>query len=328
MQGGEIRVLCGDEPYLIENRLKQIIEEIRNQIGEEPECVFKDGDELGEDELFDLLHFAPLFGYVRVLVLHRLPCLVSGGPKRSRKPSNVEQILLQYVGAPNPLQVLILITPSLPTESELAKLLKKQKMVEEIKRLNKRELQSWVKSEFAQRGVEPEDKLVEEIAGSGWDMSALENQVEKLCLASEKRRLSTAEAQELLDLREDVKIFALSDALLNRDLAAAYGTVSRLFAQGEPPGLILYTLTKQFLLMAEAKALKQQGTTASEITDVLNLKHGFVAKKLLQAAEKFGWREIEAVFNYLLETDKALKGSGASNEKMLFEVLAAEICKV
>jgi len=325
---GEVKVLCGDDRYLINNRVQSIIEEIRGLTGQDPECVFIDGDDLGEEELFDLLSFRPLFGHARVLILRRLPWLDSGSATRkTKKPGTAEQILLQYLEAPNPFQTVVLVTSSLVSDSQLVKQLKKRGVIEEIKTPNKRELQAWVKSEFAKRGVEADKNLVETIAGSGWDMWAMQNQIEKISLASGKERLGMAEARELLDLRDEVRVFAFIDALFDRDLRAACQAVGGLFAQGEPPVLMLYILTRQFLLVAQAKALKEKGTPVSEIESALNLKHSFVTRKLLRAAERFSWREIEAVFQYLLDADKALKWRGTLDERMLFEVLAVEICR-
>ncbi len=328
MQLGEIRVLCGADTYLIKQRLQSIVEEVQALTGQEPECVFRDGDDLGDEELFDLLNFRPLFGHARVLVLRRLPWLGTGPGTKKTKKSGAEAILLQYLEAPNPFQAVVLVTPSLAPDSPLVKHLKKNKWVEEIKTPSKRELEAWVRAEFAQRGVEAHKSLVEAIAGSGWDMWAMQNQIEKISLAFAPGKVDMSKARELLDLQDELRVFAFIDALFARDLSGACQAIGRLLAQGESPILMIYILTRQFLLVAEVKALREEGAAVSEIEAALKLKHGFVTRKLLQASERFSWPEIEAVFRQLLDADKALKWSSAVDERTLLEVLAAEICAV
>lgn len=323
-----VRLLFGEDAYLLEKRVQEFIEEVRAGTGEEPECLFLDGEETGKSELMDLLEFVPLFAHFRVIVIRRPRWFGKPGTKAAQDLAGVEEVLLTYLENPNPFQLVLITTGTIDRSNPLAKVFLRRKIIEEYKKPGAGELEAWIKAEFEKRGVVADGQVVRQLASSGCDMFCLENQIEKISLCFGEGRVTLADVEEMIEGREELNIFRLTDALLKKDVRSAHAALQRLLVQGAYPVYVVYMITRQLFLMARIKALLEKGHSLTAISTSLGLKpkQEFMVKKINRVARNFCWEEIEAIFGYLLETDIAIKSSGRPDEKILLEMLVASIC--
>lgn len=326
MKTGEVRLLYGEEPYLINQRIESILTEMRSKTTEEPEYLVLDGERLQREQLREALENASLFAHFRVILIRRPPWFGKPGSKAARKLGEVEETLLQYFEHPSPFQVVVMTAEKINNSNRLVKALKSKKAVEELKKLSRDDLRKWVTNQFQQRGLEAEAAVINRLVGSNWSMFQLHNEIEKLSLYLGQRKATMSRVAELLEDNQEINIFRLTDALLARNTRAAQNALQQLFIQGQPPVLTVYMISRQFLQMARAKGWKENGCSAAEIGSNLKIRHQFIINKLLQVERSFSWDDIAAIFQYLLEADTALKSTG-QNERLVLEMLAVNICQ-
>jgi len=323
MSSKRVALLWGEEAYIIEKRIRDITQE-QAGAGEEPECLFLDGEQLDRTQLLEALEFVPLFAHNRVIVIRRPRWFGQPGTREAQGLAEVQEVILKYLENPNPFQVLLMTASTITPGNPLVKALKKLGVVEEFKRPDTRTLITWITDECKKRGLQVENQVIGWMAATGQDMFYLENQIEKLSLCFYRRKVTLAEAEEMVENRLEAKIFKLTDALLKRDMKVAYQALQSLLIQGEAPVLVVYMITRQFLTMAKVKGLVERGCSPEEIGSRCGIKKDFVVRKMTGAAAGFSWDEIETIFNQLLEADSALKSG--QDGKLVLEVLVVGIC--
>ncbi|MCR4400658.1 MAG: hypothetical protein NUV35_07320, partial [Syntrophomonadaceae bacterium] len=135
---------------------------------------------------------------------------------------------------------------------------------------------------------------------------------------------SAGMARELLEGREEARVFALSDALLQRQAPAALRALHQLLVQGEPPLRMLAVISRQFVSLGKVKACLEQGMAPAGMAERLAMKE-FLVTRMARAAARFSWEELEEACLGLLSADMALKSSPL-DERLVLEMLVARIC--
>ncbi|MDO5015879.1 MAG: DNA polymerase III subunit delta [Eubacteriales bacterium] len=127
---------------------------------------------------------------------------------------------------------------------------------------------------------------------------------------------------ELLDLccREDLQgnIFQLTDAVSAKNIGLALTILDKLLKQNEPCILILFMLSRHFRQLLAAK----DAHNASDLASGLRVPP-FVAKRLLNQARNFSYRDLIDLCRSSYQADKAIK-TGAIEERLALELLVWE----
>lgn len=323
MDGNSVYFIWGDEPFLVDSEINRIVHEVRSRTGEEPELLYLDADDLSAAELQEILEFSPLFSLQRVIILKRPFWLQKGGHKKETA-GQVCEILNNCLRRDNSGQTLILTSNEYNSGNPVVKLLAEEAEVIHCKALSKQKLLDWVEEELTSRSCSFEREVARLLAWSGKDMYYLENLIDKLCLTVKERPIGKKDIAEHLDSNNDIKIFKLTDALLNKDLKASFQAYHRLLIQGEQPGFFLYMIVRQLVSLAKVKYFLEKGLKKGEIADSTGMME-FLIGKMMKCCRLFTWKEIQELFAKLLQADIDFKTSG-KDEKIIFETLIIEIC--
>ncbi|PKM76002.1 MAG: DNA polymerase III subunit delta [Firmicutes bacterium HGW-Firmicutes-15] len=316
--------IWGEESYLIDQEIQKIIAGVAKDNGDEPEVVLVDADELSSMELGQTLEFSPLFAMSRVVILKK-PAWLGKSSRKVRKTEESLQVLQDYFGHDNHGQVLILTSAEYNTSNPVTKFLNQQVRVMNIKAPLPTELEEWCKAEFSRRNIRVVPAALKRIVNSGQDMYYLENLIEKLSLIVKPDVVvGVNEIEEQLDSKQAIKVFKLTDALLNRNLKASLAAFYQLQEQGEHHLLILHMITRQILSLSKVKLYQEMGYSSGKIAEVTSQKD-FVVKKIMEKSSRFSREEIRALFERLLEMDTSFK-SEAKDPRILMETLLVEIC--
>ena len=317
--------LWGQESYLIDRKIKDIVTGVREAMGEEPEVVPVDADEMGALELGQTLEFSPMFALSRVVIIKNPGWLGKSG-RKMRKTEESLQVLQDYLQHDNHGQVLIVTSFEHNASNPVTKLLGKKAQVMNIKPLNSKDLEEWCKFELERRNVRIAPAALNRIVNSGQDMYYLENLFEKLSLMGTTEVLSANQVEEHLDSKQDIKVFKLTDALLNRNLKASLAAFYQLQEQGEHHLLLLHMITQQFLTLSKVKFYQELGYSSSKIAEVTAQKD-FIVKKMVDKSSHFSTVEIRTIFNKLLATDTSFKSEG-KDPRIIMESLLVELCNI
>ena len=323
MAGSNNYFIWGGESFLIDQKIKEIHALIQEESGEEVELLYLDGDELSPPRLLEELEFSPLFSLQRMVVIKRPSWLGKSGRKSSRN-EEILKVLQDYLRRETPGQTLIITAAEHNSTNALVKLLDKQAAVIECKSANPQYLANWIKAEFSARGRKINSAGLSVMVKSGQDMYYLYNLIEKLCLQSESKTIGEKDIEEQLEGRDEIKVFKLTDAFLDRNLKASFQAFYQLLEQGEHPVFILFMVVRQFNLLGKVKYYQENRTDLKEISRLTGMKD-FAVKKMLGQARNFTWDEIQYLFTQFLDADIRFK-STSQNDKTIMEGLIIEIC--
>ncbi len=318
-----IYFLWGSDSYLIDREVAGIHTRTTRERGEEAEVIYLNADELNAYELLEAIQFSPLFSLQRILVI-RNPWWLGKSEKRGGKFAEIEQVLADYMRQDFPDQILVLTASEHRIANKLVKMLDNEATVIACKPLSSQQLAEWVTGEFASRGLNAEKAAINMMAKSGQDMYYLQNLIEKTALMVKGRSVVTADIEDELESKIEVKVFRLSDALLKRDPIASLKTYNQLLAQGEHPILFLYIIVRQFMALAKVKYYSEKSYSNRHIAEQTGLKE-FMVNKMLDNCRRFSWDELQRLFQTFLYTDNKFKSSSL-DDKILMETLIVEIC--
>ncbi|MCZ7552150.1 MAG: DNA polymerase III subunit delta [Anaerolineae bacterium UTCFX2] len=134
--------------------------------------------------------------------------------------------------------------------------------------------------------------------------------------------------EDALKLTADVgqgDIFAMVDALGNRDRRRALGMLRRLLDYLDYYAIFGMTV-RQFRQIAQTRAILDAGKDKAEVIRVFRLfdKKAFLADRLIGQARHFSIAELRLIYHRLLETDEAVKTSQMPGDLAL-EMLVASL---
>ncbi len=110
----------------------------------------------------------------------------------------------------------------------------------------------------------------------------LRNELERLALwAGEGGEVGGADLEAMIADTSEAVVWALSDALLERDAAAALRISERLVAQGENVTGLIYGLASRLRKACAAAALLEEGVPPAEVESKLGM-HPYAAKQLVR----------------------------------------------
>lgn len=321
----QLILIYGQERYLIDKEIKQIRAALCDSSGNDVELVFIDADESTPEQILEQLDFSPLFSLERVAVIRRPKWLEKGGRQKG-KNERLINALTDFLSEPPPGQIVIFTsdqdTSSHPLFKKLGKRLRKIACV----RPSIGGMEAWLKDQAArlQQSITPQ--AIKLLARSGQDMYYLQQLMQKLSLQCHGKTVSEEEVTGEFEQREEINIFKLTDALLNRQVENALRFYYQLLNQGGHPAFFLYMIVRQFALLGKIKDYSGQGLSRQEIANKTGAKD-FAVRKMAACAGKFSWAELEYCFNLFLKTDIGLKSRSRDGE-ILMETLIVSVCGV
>ena len=191
-------------------------------------------------------------------------------------------------------------------------------------RLSEVELRKWLTERAKQKGGALNPDAVEALVGAGEpDLRLLDQELEKLVTYAGARPISRADVQLLVHATRSVDVFAMVDALGQRNGRKAIEQFHALVEEGEPAPRLLFMITRQFRLILQAKDLSEQRAQLPEMMKALGAPR-FVAEKMLNQARAFTIPQLEHIYRRLLETDQNIK-TGQLEPVMAVDMLIAEV---
>lgn len=330
MSINNIFMLHGDE-YLVDEKLKAIINDITAQTGSEPELVFINDDDMGIDELQDNLHNSSLFGLARVIIIKN-PWWLQKAPRKTAKIKEINEVFTEYFLHDYPEQFLIVTTVSetftdkkgkkSPNNPVLKLFIEKTKVIE-CPPFKNEALRKWLINRFEIKGLQVDQEAVNILAASGQDLFYLDNLIEKLSL-SKINRITTQHLQGEWEDNNEYTVFQLTDALFAKNIDSALFYLHRLIEQGLGAGLFIAMINNQFISLGKVKAALENGCDRNQLAAVTKL-HPYAAGKMQPQARKFNWGQLWDIFSLILAADIKMKTTG-QDEQLLMEALIIEIC--
>lgn len=155
----------------------------------------------------------------------------------------------------------------------------------------------------------------------GMDLWPLSNEVEKLSAyaagkSSEKPVITETDVKEMVSQSVTENIFALTDALGNKQSRAAVELLAGQMDSGVHPSYLLTMMLWQFKTLASVRQALDEGLSSREISGNLGL-HPYVLEKSINQVRKFTLASLKKIINRLIELDYKHKTGQGTLEELL-----------
>jgi DNA polymerase-3 subunit delta len=311
-----IYFLMGEEPYYID----KLTEYIENNILSEDEKGFNQTVIYGRDATIeDIVSNAKRYP----MMAERQVVVVREAQELSRTIDKLES----YAENPQPTTVLVVAYKykTLDKRKKLVKLIAKNGVIFESKKLYENQVGTWIQRLLQGRGYSIEPKanaMLVEFLGN--DLSRISNELDKLQIILPKGHTITPKDIEYnIGFSKDYNVFELQNAIGSKDQLKAY-KIAQYFADNPKDNPLVVTVSLVFGFFV--KILKYHGLKDKDpraAAPVLGV-NPFFMKDYEIALRNYPMKKVSSIVASLREIDVKSKGVGAnslSNHDLLKEML-------
>ncbi len=227
--------------------------------------------------------------------------------------------------------------PLLKKPQSLFAYLNKQKFSQEFKTLANTELINWIKKQVASQGANISNQtaqtLISLIGNNLWQINNELNKLVNYKIGLEpsmipggnsiNKNIEVADIEKLTKGKFDENIFALTDAISNKNKTLAIKLLDEQYAAGLTDSYLLSMFIRQFKILLQIRQALDSGLTSRKITSELKL-HPFVIQKGISQVRNFNLLRLKNILTKLVTIDSNIK-NGRSNGKTMLNLLIAKI---
>ncbi|MDA3903870.1 MAG: DNA polymerase III subunit delta [Desulfuromusa sp.] len=304
----ELIFLCGQEQYLVQRAARLV----RQTIFPDGNDDFNDNQFYGKEVTAELILEAamtyPVFATKRLVTVKEAHLLAAAELEK----------LLPYLQDPVPETCLLFVADKIDNRRKFFQQLKKSGALIEFKPLSDREMPQYIRHALNQRDVKISvDGLDLFCLMVGGNLHEVHAELDKLFnYIGTATLIDVKDVQAVVSRGRAENIFELGNAVGRGDIAKALTLVMRLSAAGEAPLKILSLLVLHFRRLWKVRELQVQHRPANEIAKVAGVPP-FVVDGLIRQGKKFSRNDFLQAFELFLETDLAMKSSGADAGALL-----------
>lgn len=262
-------------------------------------------------------------------MLSAASCLPMLARKRFVVGHNVDKVaakdllpLLHYLQAPVQSTLLLLTGSKLDARLKLSQALKAGGCLQMCESPKARDLPRWILQRAQRLNISMHNDAATTLAERvGPDMGVLAQNLDKLSLyAGANNSIERAAVEALVQPTREASIFALTDAVAQKQWAQASCAVTQLLQHGEEPLVIVAMLARQVRLLLAAKSNPRAAAKELGVPP-------FVAENLLRDARRFAFAELLAGMRHVQLCDASLKSSSslpaaAALQRLVFHLSA------
>jgi DNA polymerase-3 subunit delta len=245
-------------------------------------------------------------------------------------PASELDKFLPYLKDPAPETTLAFTSDKIDGRKKFFQEFRKRGQLVEFKKLYDNQIPACVKELARESGFSfTEDALALFSKRVGTNLQEIHGELSKLrTFIGDKRLADVADVGEIVsDARVD-SIFDLTNALGRRDHAQALLLLNRLLDEGMAPLLLLSMMVRHFRQLWITRELLDQGVGRKDMPGRIGVNPYFL-DGLIAQARRFSSNGYRGAFELFLETDLALKSSGAHPtpllEKLVLNIAGQEI---
>ena len=321
-------ILHGDDTFAIKDVILELKSRLKNTSALEWNFLIFDGRSTTVEQLETAGKSLPFLDKRRLTILNHPLALIQGDANRKRILSLLETL---------PQESAVVLAEYRPLQTDDDKKKKKKHLLQKwaaemgekvfIKEYSVHiggQLTGWIISRARNLGGEFEPQAASKLAKLvGSDVRLADQEINKLLMyVNYERPVTETDVEELTALLPEGGIFALVDALGNRNREKAVSEFHRLLADNDVQS-IFGMIVRQFRLLVQSREIIDQQGGKQEIANLLKV-HPYVGEKLAGQARHFTQPQLDGIFHRLLEIDSGLK-TGKMSTDLSIDLLIAEI---
>lgn len=150
----------------------------------------------------------------------------------------------------------------------------------------------------------------------GANPQRLQNELERLALwAGEGGTVGAADLEAMIADTSEAVVWALSDALLERDAAAALRIAERLISQGENVTGLIYGLASRLRKACAAAAILEEGVAPKQVESSLGM-HPYAAKQLVRRLQGIDAGDLQEALIALADLEVWCRGGADYGDEL------------
>ncbi|MSQ27152.1 MAG: DNA polymerase III subunit delta [Dehalococcoidia bacterium] len=292
-----------------------------------------EGAKLSYAELQQACDTIPFLAPARLVVveglLHRFESRDNEAPQakgRNKLDSGWDQLAVHASQMPESTHLVLVdgkIAPGNPLRKALASIAQER----QFGPLRGAALESWTEQRAAKMGARFAPGAIRDLLElTGDNLRLLVLEIKKLSVYAGDRPISKADVHEMVSMARETAIFALVDAVADKQLSSALRALHRMLNDGSPPPYLLFMLARQFRLLLLARTLEPQGVSGPALQQRLGIRSDYPFKKTVAQAKAYRVPTLIAVMERLLEADLAMK-TGLEEPEIALELLVSDLCQ-
>lgn len=313
----EVYAFYGDESFLIDEEIKKIIEKHPNS-----EVIKYDLEESSLNLLLEDALSLSLFNEHKIIIGSNANFL-SASDTKGKVNQNVED-LLKYIDNPNDTSTIIFtLSTNIDKRKKIVKQLLSKSIVKECNKLTADNAVLFAKDIFSkanfQVGYSALNKLVHK---TGNNLYLLNSECNKLMIyKNEEKKIELDDVDQMVERYDIDNLFALTDAVVKKDINEALSLYQELLKRNEEPIKIIVIIANQFRLIFQVKRLKSKGLSDSEIASELAV-HPYRVK--LAKETNLSEKELLKYLTTLADLDEQIK-TGKINKDVGLELFLLKL---
>lgn len=318
-----VYLLVGEEDLLLEETFRAFHDRVVDPAMVDFNRDVFQADEVQSEQLFRLAASFPMMSARRLVMVKGM----------ERASAALLEDLRTYCRNPSPSTVLVLAAASVDGRKAVWKELKQTARVLEFPLLDSQALPGWMQQTLKAQGLELPQALALALAEhlQGASLRTVGQELEKLSLLCAAEGQSTIDAGQLatvLGTPREVSLFALADAVLERNGAKAAGMLSELLALAQSEYTLLPALAKSLGRLWITATLRDSGHDAPAIARVLEQRNSWVVNRNLQQLRNWSAGSLARACCLLRDADGDLKGGSALPARIRLNQLIVELCRL
>lgn len=304
--GNVVPVYClyGEETYLIEESLKQLLE---RGLDGAPKDFNVDIFYAGDSEITavkDAVEMLPMMAPRRFVVLKSVD---------SMKTKDFDD-LLSLVESPIDSSVLILVAEKVDLRKKFFKSIEKNGALVKFDRLTEQQLPHWINLLAKKLGKNITQEAVLALAQLvGANLLDVNNELQKLSqFVGSREVIDESDVREIVSHSRMESVFGLTNAIGDRDRAKALTFLANLLEHDESEVGILALISRHMRILLSVKEAHAQGLSRTQIASRVGVPSFFI-QNYIEQSNRWTEAKLEETLSVLLETDRALKSSPVSS---------------
>lgn len=326
-----LNLIYGEETYLVDKAIQKIAEKVVTDMPELNYTILR-GENLNVEELSGACDTFPILSEQKLVVVKDFYLLKGSGKSEEEiKPAKEKNAddFKDIMESQNDTTILVFIVfGEVDKRKKLYNLIKKHGDIYHIGRVDRDDLNKWVKGLFGQSGKTIGQREISFfIESSGYfdrntkkTLYDLENEIKKLSsFLGEKKEVKIEDINALTAKNLENDIFKLINACSVRDSGETLRIYSDLLLANEMSFGILGMVSKQIKNILLTKELLSKHRDSKEIAGELKI-HEFTVKQCIKYGSQLDNDMLKKAFDKCLNTELSIK-SGKINDRLALELL-------
>lgn len=304
--------LYGKEPFLLQRAIRLV----RKAVLEAEQDDFNDNQFYGKEAtavaIIESARTLPVFAHKRLVTVKDAHLLSAADL----------DALISYLKDPVPETCLLFVAEKIDSRRKFFQQFKKSGSLIEFKPLSERELPGHVRTFLNDRDYRISGDALELFCSMvGDSLHEVHGELEKLLIyLGDRSLIDVADVQAVVSRGRAENIFELGNAVGRGDAAKALALAKKLMDGGEAPLKILSLLVRHFRQLWKVRELQVQNCPPREIAATAGVPF-FVVQPMIIQGKRFSRLDFGRAYELFLETDLAMKSSGADAEALLESLL-------